>query len=216
MQRKRLPSSNMVLVAIVAMAFSFILTACGPSTPAVDVEEESPVTSTPLPLESPTENEAAGSSEDAYPPPTPAMPAEESYPAGEPPTRAVPSPTPLPEGYPASSEEVFEEPRFQIDQPLVAGAERVTGQAPPNMRLAIANVTLSGEVLGTGVSDDQGRFDIAVSPLPAGNRIGVTFGELEEGMSFVDMAEEYYPHRGDNFMNIPNVGLYLETGQVEQ
>lgn len=216
MRRKRLPFTSTVLLAAVAVAFFVALAACGPSTPAVDVEEESPVTSTPLPLEAPTDGEAPAASEDAYPPPTPAMPAEESYPAGEPPTRMVPSPTPLPEGYPASSDEVFEEPRFQIDQPLVAGAERVTGQAPPNMTLAIANVTLSGEVLGTGVSDDQGRFDVAVSPLPAGNRIGVTFGELEEGMSFVEMAEEYYPHRGDNFMNIPNVGLYLETAQVEQ
>ena len=215
MQRKRLSFTTSLLVVVVVMALTLVAAACGPSTPTVDIEDESPATSTPLPLESAGEEESAAASEDAYPPPTPAMPTAESYPPGQPPTRVIPSPTPLPEGYPGSSEEVFEEPRFQIDQPLTAGAESVSGQAPPNMTLAIANVTLNGQVLGTGISDDEGRFEIAVSPLTAGHRIGVTFGELEEGMSFVDMAEEYYPHRGDNFMNIPNVGLYLETAQVE-
>lgn len=156
--------------------------------------------------------------QDAYPPAqtdAPAAPSDDAQGAYPPPTPPLPTATPLPENYPAPTEETFLEPRFQFDLPLTTGATQVTGQAPPDLPLAIVDVTLNGTVLGTGQSDGNGRFSIDVQPLPDGHRIGVTFAELEPGLDFPQMSEKYFPYRGDSFMNIPNVGIFLETALVE-
>jgi hypothetical protein len=91
----------------------------------------------------------------------------------------------------------------------------VTGQAPPDLALAIVDVTLNGVVLGTGVSDSNGRFSIGVQALPDGNRVGITFAELQAGKSLADMSREYFPHRGEGFMNLPNLGIFFDTVMVE-
>ncbi len=91
----------------------------------------------------------------------------------------------------------------------------VTGQAPPNLALALVDVTFNGALLGSGVSTADGTFSITVPELPEGHRVGVTFAELEPGLSIADMSVKYFPFRGENFMNIPNVGIMLETAIVE-
>ena len=129
----------------------------------------------------------------------------------------MPSPTAVPDVYPPPPEasEVFEEPRFRFDLPVAPGSTTISGEAPPGLSLAIADVTFNGAVLGIGSSDGNGRFTINVQPLPEGHRIGITFAELEQGKTYAEMSEEYYPHRGDGFMNLPNVGIFLETLLVE-
>lgn len=139
--------------------------------------------------------------------------AEEAYPVEPLP---LPSPTIDPENYPPPPpEEVFAEPRFRFDLPLNAGNTLVTGQAPPDLALAIADVTLNGVVLGVGVSDSDGRFSISVQELPDGHRVGVTFAELQAGKTLADMSREYFPHRGEGFMNLPNLGIFFDTEMVE-
>ena len=124
-------------------------------------------------------------------------------------------PTSLPPYPPSLAEDEFKEPRFRFDLPQVANSTTVTGQALQNMSVAIVDITFNGIVLGSGVSDDDGRFNIGVEPLPQGHRIGLTFAELQPGKSFNDMSIEYFPHRGDGFMNIPNVGIFFDTTLVE-
>lgn len=142
---------------------------------------------------------------EAYPPPaTQAAPAE-AYPSDQ----AVP-PTVAPEAYPPPAE-TFQEPRFRIDQPVAANATTITGQAPPGTSLAVMDVTYNGALLGTGRSDDSGRFTIPVSGLVGGNRIGLAVGELAAGQTLNQMAEQYYPYRGEGFMNLPNVGIFFDT-----
>lgn len=201
-----------------ALLAAALLVACGPSAPATtetaqptvaEVAERAleaePATSTPPP---------AGGQSEAYPAPQtdtvqPAYPAE-----GE---AGVPEPTPLPEGYPAVAQsETFQEPRFRIDQPLAAGSTTVAGQAPPGVAIAVLDVTFNGALLGTGRSDENGRFSITIAPeLTAGNRIGVTVGELAEGQTLNQMAEAYYPYRGEGFMNLPNIGILFDTALVQ-
>jgi hypothetical protein len=137
-----------------------------------------------------------------------------AYPAeGE---TALPQPTLEPGSYPPSQAvEPFKEPRFRFDQPLQAGATTVSGQAPPDVALAIADITFNGAILGSGRSDSDGRFSIPVSPLPDGHRIGITVAELRPGQTISDMSAEYYPYRGDGFMNLPNIGVFFETALVE-
>lgn len=210
----------------IALSLTLLLAACGPATPAADSSPEQaesqtetlptaeaveaaaeevapPATSTPPP---------APAQDDSYPPPPvveqPAYPAE-----GE---AALPEPTPLPDNYPAPTVEEFREPRFRIDGPLAVGAVMVEGQAPPDVAIAVLDVTYNGQVLGTGRSDADGRFAINVSPLVAGNRVGITVGELEPGQTINEMAETYFPYRGEGFMNLPNVGILFDTLLVQQ
>ena len=79
----------------------------------------------------------------------------------------------------------------------------------------MVDITFNGIILGSGVSNDDGRFNVSVRPLPQGHLIGITFADLPPGKSFNDMSIELYPHRGDGFMNLPNVGIFFDTALVE-
>lgn len=199
-----------VLSIIGIAAMVLLLAACGGATgtpaaaPTAMVEEP---TSVALPTVPPAPDE------EGYPAPGVVEPTVNPYPAeGE--AALPPTATPL-GGYPPSGEETFMEPRFRIDQPLATGATTVTGQAPPNVAIAVLDVTFNGALLGSGRSDADGRFTIPVSPLEEGHRIGITVGELEPGQSLTQMAEKYFPHRGEGFMNLPNVGIFFDTAQVQ-
>ncbi len=202
--------SQMMITLFVLAAVMAVAAACGPTTPQTTATVESaPV------LESastevvvlPTVPPAGGES---YPPPAAPVETVNPYPAeGE---AALP-PTVAPAAYPPA-EETFQEPRFRIDQPVAANATTITGQAPPGTALALMDVTYNGMLLGTGRSDESGLFTIPVSGLVAGNRIGLGIGELAEGQTLNQMAEQYYPYRGEGFMNLPNVGIFFDTVQV--
>lgn len=133
----------------------------------------------------------------AYPPPENTAAADEGYPP--------------PSEVPIATDGV----RFSFASDTKAGDTVVRGTAPPNLSIAILDVTLNGVVLGQGVSDANGNFEIAVSPLPASRRIGIAFASLENGLTLGEMGEKYYPYRGDGFMNLPNVGLFMETMMIE-
>jgi hypothetical protein len=120
--------------------------------------------------------------------------------------RAIPSP---------AAEETFLEPRFRIDQPVTTATTTITGQAPPNLTLAVLDVTYGGSPLGIGQSDANGAFAISVSGLTAGNRIGLAIGALPEGMDIAQTAEMYFPHRGEGFQNLPNIGVFYDTTLVQ-
>lgn len=196
-------------VLLCAVGLLALLAACGPAA-----EGE------PTPAAEANATAALESAAEVATSTVPAIVPAEGYPAPAP-TEVVAYPAPgeataLPEGYPAPTQEVFKEPRFRFDVPLTPGATTVTGQAPPDVALAVLDVTYNGALLGTGRSDADGRFSIPVSPLSPGNRIGITVGELAEGQTLNQMAEMYYPYRGDGFMNLPNIGILFETAQVDQ
>jgi hypothetical protein len=197
------PNPFILVLALLALA-SFV-SACGPGAqPAVPTVASIPAG------DAPTAPPADTGSQEPYPAPV-AVATTNPYPAeGE---AAVPA-TAVPEAYPPA-EETFLEPRFRFDQPVAAGATTITGQAPPGLALAVLDVTYNGALLGTGRSDDSGRFTIPVSGLVAGNRIGIAIGELAEGQTLNQMVEQYYPYRGEGFMNLPNVGIFFDTVQVQ-
>ncbi|MBK7217416.1 MAG: hypothetical protein IPH95_10270 [Candidatus Promineofilum sp.] len=116
---------------------------------------------------------------------------------------------------PPAAEDTFLEPRFRIDQPVTVATTTLTGQAPPNLTLAVLDVTYNGAPLGMGQSDANGAFSIPVSGLVAGNRIGLAIGALPEGMDIAQTAEMYFPHRGEGFQNLPNVGVFYDSTLVQ-
>ncbi len=137
-----------------------------------------------------------------------------SYPVGETgyPTRSTVSENPA---YPAPSN-IDESERFKIDQPLIIGSTTVTGQAPKNLSLAIVNISLGGTILGTGVSGEDGRFTINVTPIPEGFRIGLTVTDVEAGTTFEEVAIELYDYRGEGYMSIPSVGVFFDSAMPQQ
>ncbi len=179
------------------------LAACGPSAAETTLPTAAPVEPAALTtLDSAALATPATPAGEAYPPAVDAQPAE-AYPAA------------VEESYPAPVAEEFKEPRFRIDQPVSATATTITGQAPPDVALAVLDVTYNGALLGTGRSDANGAFSIPISGLIEGNRIGLAIGELTEGQTLNQMAELYYPHRGEGFMNLPNVGIFFDTTLVQ-
>lgn len=106
--------------------------------------------------------------------------------------------------------------RFRFDLPLPANNTIVTGQAPENLPLAIVDVTFAGVILGSGLSDENGRFEIPVTPLPEGHRIGIALASLKPGAEFQDKLTELYPYRGDGYMMVPDIGVFFDTAMTEE
>lgn len=200
-----------LLVLVAVFSFALALAACGPSAPTVSPTLESaPADQTTGETGTQPTSTPPSAGGEAYPDPASAPLPANPYPGeGE----AGPPPTAEPEPYPPV-EEAFQEPRFRIDQPVAAGATEITGQAPPDTALSVMDVTFNGELLGTGRSDANGRFSISVSGLTAGNRIGLGVAELAPGQTLDQMAEFYFPHRGEGFINLPNVGIFFDTALV--
>ncbi len=188
-----------IFLMILVLCAAALLVGCGSAAPSASPTLESAPEALATPAGAPTATAPAAG--EIYPPPTPA-PAD-AYPAEG---QATATPAPYP-----PAEETFLEPRFRFDQPVSVTATTITGQAPPNTPLAIMDVTFNGVLLGTGRSDDSGRFSIPVSGLVEGNRIGIGIGELAEGQTLNQMAEQYFPYRGEGFMNLPNVGIFFDT-----
>jgi len=224
----RLDLSRMANAGLISF-FIFLLVACGPpvdTDPIASVVDE-PVNKITLEESSPVQGADESVAEEGYPGQMveestavegyPGQMAEEStaenaYPVGPLP---LPEPTIDPQNYPPPAlEESFSDFSFRFDLPLNAGDTLVTGQAPPNLSLAIVDVTFNG-ILGIGVSDADGRFSIGVQELLDGHRVGITFSELQPGKTHADMSEEYFPHRGEGFINIPNIGIFFDSALVE-
>ncbi len=199
-----------LLVLVASLSLALILAACGSATPSASPTVESaPAGQTTGETGALATSTPPGVSGEGYPAPDLAEAPSSANPyPGE--GEAGLPPTAVPEAYPPV-EEAFQEPRFRIDQPVSAGATQITGQAPPDTAIAVMDVTFNGELLGTGRSDSDGRFAISVSGLTAGNRIGLSIGELEPGQTIDQMADFYFPYRGEGFINLPNVGIFFDT-----
>jgi hypothetical protein len=144
-----------------------------------------------------TENDAA-----AYPPvPQPVLVVPES---------AYPLATPVVESaedaYPAQTVETGI--LIQLDRPLSEGATTVSGVGPAGLPISIMNVTMMGEMLGSGVVGADGKFTISTVPLPANTRIGVYVDLAAIGLTDADVQA------GSGAMNVPLVGYFVDTAMV--
>ncbi|MGC9396935.1 MAG: hypothetical protein ACP5J4_18980 [Anaerolineae bacterium] len=99
--------------------------------------------------------------------------------------------------------------KFNIDEPLVAGASQVTGVGPADLSISLVDVTVGYEVLGSGKVNREGRFDIKVTPaLMSGHRIGIL---AEMPLS----STEFQKYAGDGKHFTAQGGWVLESVIVE-
>jgi hypothetical protein len=100
--------------------------------------------------------------------------------------------------------------KFQIDRPVKLGATVVTGQGPAGVPISIVNVTNMGSELGVGVIGPDGRFSVAVDPLPGSTRIGLGLGDLQgTDLKAEDFNADIY--KGSEALVVPMVGYYQDT-----
>lgn len=186
-----------------AGALFSILVACGPPpTPEADETVTGEATSALAPETQATDSPAPGA-EEGYP--APGTNAEEAYP--------VPEATEVSAYPPPTTEDAAGGPLgpvFELE-PAQAGDTTVSGVGPANLQLAIVNVTLAGEMLGTARSDEEGQFSIPVEPLTEGYRIGVSIIPQDGTSNAQEVGQEYFSYRGDEYMNIPNIGVFFDT-----
>jgi hypothetical protein len=101
-----------------------------------------------------------------------------------------------------------------IDQPVKAGATVVTGHAPAGVVVAIDNVTLMGDELGSAVAGPDGRYSVTVPALEASVRLGLFVKDVgSSGKTIEDFNGAQY--QGSGAMMVPQVGYYVDTASVQ-
>jgi hypothetical protein len=71
-------------------------------------------------------------------------------------------------------------PDFGVGEPVVSGDEVVVGFGPPGLPIRLYDIGETGDLLGSGVLDRDGRFAVEVSgPLRVGQRVGLALGDLK-------------------------------------
>jgi hypothetical protein len=74
----------------------------------------------------------------------------------------------------------------------------------------VVNMTRNAEELGRGVIGPDGSFSIAVSSLPAGDRVGLMIGDL----TGTDLDPLQFL-RGPGYEDIPQLGTFFAQALVE-
>lgn len=130
-------------------------------------------------------------------------------------TSESPYPVSIPnQAYPAPPTVIPGATSIQFDRPIKATATQITGSAPAGVIVNIVNVTMMGEVIGSGVANSDNRFIIQVTPLIVNIRIGIEVADVgSSGLAYNDFYNDAY--QGAGAMSIPNVGIFQDTVLVE-
>jgi hypothetical protein len=98
--------------------------------------------------------------------------------------------------------------RFSLNKPLKAGAMEVSGRGPAGIPLQVVDITGGGEVLGTGVIEDDGSFLIKLGvPIEANRAIGISLSVGKDPNTWVDI----WALRGDGARAIPQIGDFFDS-----
>jgi hypothetical protein len=201
-------------VGLIVLTFLWLGCAAQEPTPAAVPVATSPATPQPTP-----QGVASANTQPLSVMPTPA--AIESTPVTEP-RAPYPAPGeggmarayPAPEGLPVFS---ADEPKFSLDEPLTADATGVSGQGPSGVEIAIVDVTLMAETLGTGMIGEDNAFTITVDPpLKADHLVGITVLTIRGEEISAENVVSLYPFAGDQARDIPHpqIDLLWDTATV--
>lgn len=68
---------------------------------------------------------------------------------------------------------------FRLDKPVAASAAAITGSGPAYVPIMVVDVTAGNLILGIGRIGEDGKFNVPVSGLTAGNQVGIVLGVLD-------------------------------------
>jgi hypothetical protein len=106
-------------------------------------------------------------------------------------------------------------PEFSIDEPLRAGMTEVSGSGPVEVDIWIADITMTGEVIGAGQIDTDGRFQIAVDPpLIVNHRIGIMVDAdaYDYTQAWVDELQAF---SSESAITLPRIGRVYAATNVQ-
>lgn len=105
--------------------------------------------------------------------------------------------------------------RFSLEKPIFEGTTQIVGVGTPGIPIIIYDVTFMGEILGQGLINQDGTFNISVSPLEAGHRIGIGLGVLS-GSKWQVTDFQNPAFNGDEARQVPMVGFFFDTAMVQE
>lgn len=105
--------------------------------------------------------------------------------------------------------------RFSLKKPIFEGTTQIVGVGTPGIPIIIYDVTFMGEILGQGLINQDGTFNISVSPLEAGHRIGIGLGVLS-GSKWQVTDFQNPAFNGDEARQVPMVGFFFDTAMVQE
>ena len=103
-------------------------------------------------------------------------------------------------------------PKFEINEPVVAGTKVVTGTGPANVPIILIDVTEMGALLGQTIIDKNGEFIFNLDEeLIVYNAIGLQIGDLSE----TDLNYEDFMYSED-YIDRPLIGIVFDIASVLQ
>ena len=103
-------------------------------------------------------------------------------------------------------------PKFEINEPVTAGSNVVTGTGPANVPIILIDVTEMGTILSQTTIDKDGNFRFNLEQeLIANNAIGLQIGDL----SGTNLNPEDYMYSEDYF-DRPLIGIVFDIVPVIQ
>jgi hypothetical protein len=97
---------------------------------------------------------------------------------------------------------------FSIEKPLITGSTIVEGSGPVGIQLQVVDITMGGNILGTGSIDDNNKFVINLAS-PVGDRrlIGIALSEPRQPDTWLALWEL----RSNEARAIPELGYFFDT-----
>jgi hypothetical protein len=185
----------LVALSILLSGFLFLAGCAQQSAPQVPTSEVQPPAADVV-------VEPPAAAEESYPP-LPVEVESNAYPIATP-VIALPA-----QGYP-SPDEMREGILFAINTPLRPGDTEINGVGPAGLTVFVVNVTLMGDLIGSGQIGDDGTFRIAIPALEPNFQIGL-FADLEAAGIDPDSVVA-----GPGARVVPLVGFFYDTALVQE
>ena len=160
-------------------------------------------------LVTPESNQTMNSStgypiQDAYPFNTSIPQASTAYPPINQINEAVSYPINTPTRNPRSG------PKFEINEPVLAGSFQVSGTGPANLPIILIDVTEMGFVISETVIGSDGIFRFELDePLIKSHAVGIQIGDLSK----TDFNYDDYTF-GEDYMDRPLIGIIFDLASV--
>jgi len=116
----------------------------------------------------------------------------------------------LPENAPYPSPTIATGILLALDKPIVINDGVVTGVGPPGLQVHILNITFMGDLMGSGIIEQDGTFTITVPELLVGTRIGLAADVMTIGLQEEDIEP------GENTISVPQVGYFYDSYVIRE
>jgi hypothetical protein len=120
------------------------------------------------------------------------------------------SPISVPDVATPTSSSQISGPGFLLDQPVLSGATKITGQGPFDLSIVIIDMTTMGTPLGYGSIDSDGKLSVSLD-LPAIENHVIGVQVMDDREFSPEDIEQLKQRKGPGFKTYPRVGNVLDS-----